>query len=41
MKKEIADAVERVVERIKELSNSVPEDHSIVIAGIGNSVGIR
>ncbi len=41
MKKEIAESVDKVVERIKELARNVPEDSLIIIAGIGNSVGIR
>ncbi|MFP3268193.1 MAG: DUF1512 domain-containing protein [Desulfurococcales archaeon] len=40
MKKEICDAVDVALERIKELIKKVPEGHSIIIAGIGNSVGI-
>lgn len=41
MKKEIADAVDKVVERIKELVKLIPEESVVVIAGIGNSAGIK
>lgn len=41
MKKEIVDAIDKVTERIKELVKNIPEDSIIIIAGIGNSCGIR
>ncbi|PNV81047.1 MAG: DUF1512 domain-containing protein, partial [Fervidicoccus sp.] len=40
MKKEISDAVEKAIENVKELVKRVPEGQSVIIAGIGNSVGI-
>ncbi len=40
MKKEIAVSVDKVVEKIKELVKNVPENKSIIVAGIGNTVGI-
>ncbi|MEM0021308.1 MAG: DUF1512 domain-containing protein [Fervidicoccaceae archaeon] len=40
MKKEISDAVEKAVERVKELVRKAPEGQSVIIAGIGNTVGI-
>ncbi len=40
MKKEIAEAADRVVERIKELVKTLPENSAVIIAGIGNTIGI-
>ncbi len=40
MKKEISEAVDKVVERIKELVKLVPENEAVIVAGIGNTIGI-
>uniref|UniRef100_A0A7J3ZLY3 DUF1512 domain-containing protein n=1 Tax=Fervidicoccus fontis TaxID=683846 RepID=A0A7J3ZLY3_9CREN len=40
MKKEIAEAVPKVIDRIKELAKLTQSGKSLVIVGIGNTVGI-
>lgn len=40
MKKEIANKVDNVIARVNNLIKSVPKDHAVIVAGIGNSVGI-
>lgn len=40
MRKEIAEQVERVIERIKDLVRTLPEDRVVIISGIGNTLGI-
>ncbi len=40
MKKEITEATDKVIEKIKEFSKTIPEDRVMIIAGIGNSIGI-
>lgn len=40
MKKQISDGVEKALELIKSLIKNVPKEKAIIIAGIGNTVGI-
>lgn len=40
MRKSIADGAERAIEYIRELIRSVPEGKVVIIAGIGNTIGI-
>ena len=41
IKKEVAESIDKVVARIEELAENIDKNKIIVIAGIGNSVGVR